>query len=234
MTKKWRDVNGFYQIYPRSFKDSNGDGVGDLRGVIAKLDYIKGGDNSLGIDAIWFSPFYPSPQADMGYDVADYCDIDPVFGSLDDFKELVEKAHARDIKVMVDFVPNHTSNQHPWFVESQSSKDNDKNDFYVWRDAKPDGSEPNNWLSIFGGSAWQWHEGRQQYYLHTFLKEQPDLNWDNPAVRLRIYRTRCRPKPAAEMRIRRRRAYSSERVLPQKSVRARPFPLLRPAPLYAP
>lgn len=183
MTKKWRDVNGFYQIYPRSFKDSNGDGVGDLRGVIDKLDYIKGGDNSLGIDAIWFSPFYPSPQADMGYDVADYCDIDPIFGSLDDFKELVEKAHARDIKVMVDFVPNHTSNQHPWFVESQSSKDNDKNDFYVWRDAKPDGSEPNNWLSIFGGSAWQWHEGRQQYYLHTFLKEQPDLNWDNPEVR---------------------------------------------------
>ena len=186
MAKKWRDVNGFYQIYPRSFKDSNGDGVGDLRGVIAKLDYIKGGDNSLGIDAIWFSPFYPSPQADMGYDVADYCDIDPIFGSLDDFKELVEKAHARDIKVMVDFVPNHTSNQHPWFVESQSSKDNDKNDFYVWRDAKPDGSEPNNWLSTFGGSAWQWHEGRQQYYLHTFLKEQPDLNWDNPAVRFEM------------------------------------------------
>ena len=117
MTKKWRDVNGFYQIYPRSFMDSNGDGVGDLRGVIDKLDYIKGGDNSLGIDAIWFSPFYPSPQADMGYDVADYCDIDPIFGSLDDFKELVEKAHARDIKVMVDFVPNHTSNQHPWFLE---------------------------------------------------------------------------------------------------------------------
>ena len=115
MTKKWRDVNGFYQIYPRSFMDSNGDGVGDLRGVIERLDYIKGGDNSLGIDAIWFSPFYPSPQADMGYDVADYCDIDPIFGSLDDFKELVEKAHARDIKVMVDFVPNHTSNQHPWF-----------------------------------------------------------------------------------------------------------------------
>ena len=129
MAKKWRDVNGFYQIYPRSFKDSNDDGVGDLRGVIDKLDYIKGSDNSLGIDAIWFSPFYPSPQADMGYDVADYCDIDPIFGSLDDFKELVEKAHARDIKVMVDFVPNHTSNQHPWFLESQSSKDNDKNDF---------------------------------------------------------------------------------------------------------
>ena len=123
MAKKWRDVNGFYQIYPRSFKDSNDDGVGDLRGVIDKLDYIKGSDNSLGIDAIWFSPFYPSPQADMGYDVADYCDIDPVFGSLDDFKELVEKAHARDIKVMVDFVPNHTSDQHPWFLESQSSKD---------------------------------------------------------------------------------------------------------------
>jgi alpha amylase, catalytic domain len=183
MAEKWCDVNAFYQIYPRSFMDSNGDGIGDLRGVIDKLDYIKSGDKSLGIDAIWFSPFYPSPQADMGYDVADYCDIDPIYGSLDDFKELIKKAHQRDIKVMIDFVPNHTSEQHPWFIESQSSRDNSKSDFYTWRDARADGSPPNNWLSIFGGSAWQWHEGRQQYYLHTFLKEQPDLNWDNPAVR---------------------------------------------------
>lgn len=183
MAEKWCDVNAFYQIYPRSFMDSNGDGIGDLRGVIDKLDYIKGGDKSLGIDAIWFSPFYPSPQADMGYDVADYCDIDPIYGSLDDFKELIKRVHQRDIKVMIDFVPNHTSEQHPWFVESQSSRDNSKSNFYTWRDARADGSPPNNWLSIFGGSAWQWHEGRQQYYLHTFLKEQPDLNWDNPAVR---------------------------------------------------
>ena len=183
MAEKWCDVNAFYQIYPRSFMDSNGDGIGDLRGVIDKLDYIKSGDKSLGIDSIWFSPFYPSPQADMGYDVADYCDIDPIYGSLDDFKELIKKAHQRDIKVMIDFVPNHTSEQHPWFIESQSSRDNSKSDFYTWRDARADGSPPNNWLSIFGGSAWQWHEGRQQYYLHTFLKEQPDLNWDNPVVR---------------------------------------------------
>lgn len=183
MAEKWCDVNAFYQIYPRSFMDSNGDGIGDLRGVIDKLDYIKSGDKSLGIDAIWFSPFYPSPQADMGYDVADYCDIDPIYGSLDDFKELIKRAHQRDIKVMIDFVPNHTSEQHPWFVESQSSRDNSKSDFYTWRDARADGSPPNNWLSIFGGSAWQWHEGRQQYYLHTFLKEQPDINWDNLAVR---------------------------------------------------
>lgn len=183
MAEKWCDVNAFYQIYPRSFMDSNGDGIGDLRGVIDKLDYIKSGDKSLGIDAIWFSPFYPSPQADMGYDVADYCDIDPIYGSLDDFKELIKKTHQRDIKVMIDFVPNHTSEQHPWFIESQSSRDNSKSNFYTWRDARADGSPPNNWLSIFGGSAWQWHEGRQQYYLHTFLKEQPDLNWDNPVVR---------------------------------------------------
>lgn len=186
--KRWTEVNVLYQIYPRSFMDANGDGVGDLRGVIDKLDYLKGGENSLGVDAIWFSPFYPSPQADMGYDVSEYCDIDSLYGSLDDFKELVEKAHQRDIKVMVDFVPNHTSDQHAWFRESSSSRDNDKSDFYTWRDARADGSPPNNWLSIFGGSAWQWHEGRQQYYLHTFLKEQPDLNWDNPAVRQEMKR----------------------------------------------
>lgn len=181
--KPWSDVNAIYQIYPRSFQDSNDDGVGDLRGVIDRLEYIHGHKDSLGIDAIWFSPIFPSPMADMGYDVSNYCDIDPLFGTLDDFKELVAKSHELGINVMVDFVPNHTSNQHPWFTESRSSKTNDKRDYYVWRDAKPDGSAPNNWPSIFGGSAWEWDEGRGQYYLHTFLKEQPDLNWDNPMVR---------------------------------------------------
>jgi alpha-glucosidase len=182
-SKPWRDVNAIYQIYPRSFQDSDGDGVGDLRGVIQRLDYIKGQKHSLGIDAIWFSPIFVSPMADMGYDVSDYCAIDPLFGTLDDFKQLLEKAHALDMNVMLDFVPNHTSDQHPWFVESRSSKHNPKKDYYVWRDAKPDGSLPNNWLSIFGGPAWEWDDERQQYYLHTFLKEQPDLNWDNPMVR---------------------------------------------------
>lgn len=182
-SKPWRDVNAIYQIYPRSFKDASGDGVGDLRGVIEQIDYIHGQKDSLGIDAIWFSPFYPSPMADMGYDVSDYCDIDPLFGTLDDFKELIAKAHAGGINVMIDLVPNHTSDQHPWFVESRSSRSNPKADYYVWRDAKPDGSPPNNWLSIFGGGAWEYDDVREQYYLHTFLKEQPDLNWDNPMVR---------------------------------------------------
>ena len=181
--QRWKDVNAIYQIYPRSFRDSDGDGVGDLRGVIEQLDYIRGRDDSLGIGAVWFSPFYKSPQADMGYDVSDYCDIDPQYGTLDDFRNLLAEAHHRGIKVMVDFVPNHTSNQHPWFAESRTSRDNAKADYYVWRDPKPDGSPPNNWISIFGGPAWEWNEERKQYYLHTFLKEQPDLNWDNPAVR---------------------------------------------------
>lgn len=181
-SKPWSEVNAIYQIYPRSFKDSNSDGIGDLRGVIEKLDYIHGQKDSLGIDAIWFSPIFSSPMADMGYDVSDYCDIDTLFGTLDDFKELVEKAHERNINVMIDFVPNHTSDQHPWFLASRKN-DKDKKDYYVWRDAKPDGSPPNNWLSIFGGSAWEWDDDRKQYYLHTFLKEQPDLNWDNPLVR---------------------------------------------------
>ncbi|OYX36955.1 hypothetical protein B7Z00_04115 [Candidatus Saccharibacteria bacterium 32-50-10] len=182
-SKPWRDVNAIYQIYPRSFMDSNGDGIGDLRGIIDRLDYIHGQKDSLGIDAIWFSPIFPSPMLDMGYDVSDYCGIDPLFGTLDDFKELIDKAHQREINVMVDFVPNHSSDQHPWFQASRQSKDNPHSDYYVWRDAKPDGSLPNNWLSIFGGPAWEYDEVRGQYYLHTFLKEQPDLNWDNPMVR---------------------------------------------------
>ena len=182
-SKNWREINAIYQIYPRSFMDSNSDGVGDLRGVIDKIDYLHGNKDSLGVDAIWFSPIFTSPMADMGYDVSDYCGIDPLFGTMADFNDLVEAAHKRGIKIMLDFVPNHTSDQHPWFVESRTSRTNDKHDFYVWRNAKPDGSPPNNWMSIFGGPAWEWDEGRGQYYLHTFLKEQPDLNWDNPQVR---------------------------------------------------
>ncbi|MGB4800657.1 MAG: alpha-amylase family glycosyl hydrolase [Candidatus Saccharimonadales bacterium] len=182
-TKTWRSVNAVYQIYPRSFQDSSGDGIGDLRGVIDRLPYLAGDTDSLGVDAVWFSPFFPSPMADFGYDVSDYCDIDSLFGTLDDFKELLSAAHARGLKVMIDFVPNHSSNQHPWFLESKSARTSSKRDYYVWRNPKPDGSPPNNWLSIFGGSAWQWDHTTRQYYLHTFLKEQPDLNWDNPAVR---------------------------------------------------
>lgn len=182
-SRSWREVNAIYQIYPRSFQDTNSDGIGDIRGVIDRLDYIHGQKDSLGIDALWFSPIFPSPMADMGYDVSNYCGIDPLYGTLEDFKELIEKAHERNINIMVDFVPNHSSDQHPWFVESRSSRTNDLHDYYVWRDPKPDGSPPNNWLSIFGGSAWEYDEGRGQYYLHTFLKEQPDLNWDNPMVR---------------------------------------------------
>lgn len=180
---RWYDVNGIYQIYPRSFKDSNGDGVGDIAGMTEMLDYIKGAPESLGVDAVWISPFFRSPMADFGYDVSDYYSIDPLFGDLDDFKKFLAAAHDRDIKVMIDYVPNHTSDEHPWFVASKSSRDNDKRDWYVWRDAKPDGSPPNNWLSVFGGSAWQWDEATGQYYLHTFLAKQPDLNWDNPEVR---------------------------------------------------
>lgn len=181
--KTWKKVNAIYQIYPRSFHDSNGDGIGDLRGILAKLPYLKGEVGSLGVDAIWLSPIFPSPMADFGYDVSDYCDIDPAYGTLEDLKELLTAAHGRGIKVMLDFVPNHSSDQHPWFKISRSSLDNDKRSYYVWRNPKPDGSPPNNWLSIFGGSAWEWDEATGQYYLHTFLKEQPDWNWDNPDVR---------------------------------------------------
>lgn len=177
---KWSDVNVIYQIYPRSFQDSDDNGIGDLRGVTSRLDYLV---DILGVGAIWFSPFFPSPMADFGYDVKDYCDIDPIFGTLDDFRSLLSAAHERGLKVMIDFVPNHTSSEHPWFAESRSSCDSPKRDYYVWRDPKPDGSAPNNWLSIFGGPAWEYDKKTGQYYLHTFLKEQPDLNWDNPEVR---------------------------------------------------
>ncbi|MGF1497459.1 MAG: alpha-amylase family glycosyl hydrolase [Elainellaceae cyanobacterium] len=173
----WRSAV-IYQVYPRSFMDSNGDGVGDLQGILQKLDYIS----SLGVDAVWISPFVKSPMKDFGYDVADYCAIEPVFGTMDDFKELLAAAHDHGLKILMDQVWNHTSDQHPWFVESRQSRDNPKADWYVWADPKPDGSPPNNWRATFGGGAWEWDEIRQQYYLHNFLKEQPDLNWYNPEV----------------------------------------------------
>lgn len=175
---RWWQSGIVYQIYPRSFQDSNGDGVGDLAGISRRLDYLSW----LGIDAIWISPIYPSPMADFGYDVSDYCDVDPLFGSLSDFDALLRAVHARGLKLILDFVPNHTSDQHPWFIESRSSRNNPKRDWYIWRDAKADGSPPNNWMSNFGGSAWQWDAASGQYYYHAFLKEQPDLNWRNPAV----------------------------------------------------
>ena len=158
--------------------DSDRDGVGDLAGITSRLDYLQ----SLGVTAIWISPIYPSPMADFGYDVSDYCGIQPLFGTFADFDLLVQESHKREIRVILDFVPNHTSDQHPWFIESVSSRDNPRRDWYIWRDAKPGGGVPNNWLSHFGGSGWEWDEATKQYYYHAFLKEQPDLNWRNPKV----------------------------------------------------
>jgi glycosidase len=180
MSHPWWHRAVIYQIYPRSFKDTTGTGVGDLGGIVANIDYLS---DTLGVDALWLSPFYPSPMKDFGYDVADYCGVDPLFGDLDAFDRLVEAAHARGLKLIVDYVPNHSSDQHPWFQASRSSRDHPKRDWYVWEDPAPDGGPPNNWLSIFGGSAWEWDEATEQYYLHTFLKEQPDLNWRHPQVR---------------------------------------------------
>lgn len=180
----WWKNGVIYQIYPRSFMDTNSDGIGDLEGVIQKMDYLNDGtERSLGIDAIWFNPIFPSPMADFGYDVSDYCDIHPLFGDLAAFDRLIIEAHRRNIRIILDFVPNHTSDKHPWFLESRSNCENPKRDWYIWRDAKPDGSLPNNWGSAFGGPAWEWDEGTGQYYLHSFLKEQPDLNWRNPEVK---------------------------------------------------
>ncbi len=176
--KDWWRGAVIYQIYPRSYQDSNGDGVGDLSGIIHRLPHIA----SLGVDAIWISPFFRSPMLDFGYDVSDYRDIDPLFGTLGDFDALISRAHDLGLKVMIDLVLSHTSDQHVWFQESRSARDNPKSDWYVWADAKPDGTPPNNWLSIFGGSAWEWDGERQQYFLHNFLKEQPDLNLHNMDV----------------------------------------------------
>tara|TARA_R110001583_G_scaffold77193_2_gene210360 strand:+ start:3169 stop:4803 length:1635 start_codon:yes stop_codon:yes gene_type:complete len=175
----WWRGGVIYQIYPRSLMDSNGDGVGDLQGIIAKLDYIA----SLNVDAIWISPFFKSPMKDFGYDISDYLEIDPLFGTMTDFDQLIEKAHQLNIKVVIDQVLSHTSDQHHWFEQSRQSRDNDKADWYVWADPKDDGSAPNNWLAIFGGCAWEWEPRRQQYYLHNFLKSQPDVNFHCPQVR---------------------------------------------------
>ncbi|HEY8591416.1 MAG TPA: alpha-glucosidase [Sphingomicrobium sp.] len=177
VTEWWRGA-AIYQIYPRSFADSDGNGIGDLRGITEHLDYVA----DLGVDGIWLSPFFTSPMRDFGYDVSDYCDVDPVFGTLADFDALLARAHALKLKVIIDQVYSHSSDQHPWFAESRSSRTNGKADWYVWADAKPDGSPPNNWQAVFGGPAWQWDARRGQYYLHNFLPEQPDLNVHNPAV----------------------------------------------------
>jgi alpha-glucosidase len=175
----WWKRGIIYQIYPRSFQDTNCDGIGDLEGIRRRLDYLKW----LQVDAIWISPIYPSPMADFGYDVADYCGIDSVFGTLQDFDRLIVEAHARHLKLILDFVPNHTSDRHPWFLESRASRTNPKRDWYIWRDGKADGAPPNNWMSNFGGPAWTFDEASGQYYYHAFLREQPDLNWRNPEVR---------------------------------------------------
>jgi alpha-glucosidase len=182
-TASWWQRGIVYQIYPRSFMDSNGDGIGDLRGIADRLDYLTW----LGVDALWLSPIFPSPMKDFGYDVSDYVGIHPIFGTMDDFDYLLKEAHKREIRIVLDLVPNHTSSEHAWFKESRSSRDNPKRDWYIWRDAKPDGSPPNNWLAYFGGAAWTWDETTQQYYLHSFLPEQPDLNWHNPEVRRAMY-----------------------------------------------
>jgi alpha-glucosidase len=176
---RWWQRGVIYQIYPRSFQDSNGDGVGDLSGIIARLDHLV----DLGVDAVWISPIYPSPMADFGYDVSNYCDVAPIFGTLADSSRLITEAHSRKLKVIFDFVPNHTSNQHPWFLMSRSSRKNEYRDWYIWHDPAPGDGPPNNWLSNFGGSAWEWDEKTGQYYYHSFLKEQPDINWRNPEVK---------------------------------------------------
>ncbi len=183
MSALWWQRGVIYQIYPRSFQDSNGDGVGDLRGIIERLPYLV----ELGVDAVWLSPVFPSPMADFGYDVSNYIDIDPLFGSLADFDALIETAHGHGLKILLDLVPNHTSDQHPWFRESRSSRHNRKRDWYLWRDPASDGGPPNNWLSEFGGPAWEYDSETGQYYYHAFLAAQPDLNWRNPEVAHAIY-----------------------------------------------
>lgn len=181
-TNPWWRGAVIYQVYPRSLMDSNADGIGDIPGIISKLDYIA----SLGVDAIWVSPFFKSPMKDFGYDISDYRDIDPIFGNLDDFDQLIEQAHSKGIKIIIDQVLSHTSDQHAWFEESRQCRNNPKADWYVWADPKDDGTPPNNWLSIFGGCAWEWEPRREQYYLHNFLKSQPDLNFHNAEVRAEI------------------------------------------------
>jgi alpha-glucosidase len=179
----WWQRGIIYQIYPRSFQDGNADGIGDLNGIRQRLDYFV----ELGVDALWISPIYPSPMVDFGYDIMDYRGIDPIFGTLGDFDRLLQEVHGRGLKLILDFVPNHTSDRHPWFVESRSSRQNPKRDWYIWRDPGPDDRAPNNWLANFGGSGWELDPSTGQYYYHAFLKEQPDLNWRNPEVRQAMY-----------------------------------------------
>src|SRR5260221_3034551 len=179
----WWNHAVIYEIYPRSFQDSNGDGVGDINGITSRLDYLR----DLGIDAIWICPMYPSPLVDFGYDISDYTAIDPLYGTLADFDRLITEARKRNIRVIMDFVANHTSDQHPWFQESRASRTNPKRDWYVWRDGKGSGHPPSNWLSWFGHSAWTFDPKTNQYYYHYFYTEQPDLNWRNPEVRKAMY-----------------------------------------------
>jgi len=183
MKRNWWKEAVAYQVYPRSFNDSNGDGIGDLPGLIEKLDYLE----NLGIDVIWLSPMYPSPNDDNGYDISDYKGIMSEFGTMNDFDQLLSSIHQRGMKLILDLVVNHTSDEHPWFIESKSSKTNEKRDWYIWADPKPDGSEPNNWESIFNGSTWEFDESTKQYYFHLFSKKQPDLNWENPDVRQAVF-----------------------------------------------
>lgn len=178
----WKEAV-IYQIYPRSFFDTNGDGIGDIQGIIEKLDYLT----DLGVDAVWISPVYPSPMFDFGYDISDYEGIDPVFGDLETFRKLLKEAHSRGIKIIMDLVINHTSHLHPWFLESRSSKESRKRDWYIWKD-KVEGKEPNNWMAAFGGKAWEWDEKTEQYYYHAFTVEQPDLNWRNPEVKQAVFK----------------------------------------------
>jgi alpha-glucosidase len=181
---EWWKTGVIYQVYPRSFMDASGDGTGDLRGITGRLDYLEW----LGVDAVWLSPIYPSPMADFGYDISDHTDVDPTFGTLSDFDELLAEAHRRGMRVILDYVPNHTSDEHPWFLESRSSRENLRRDWYIWADPDPGGGPPNNWQSFFGGgSAWEWDGATEQYYLHLFDPKQPDLNWRNPEVREAMY-----------------------------------------------
>ena len=181
----WWQTGIIYQIYPRSFQDGNGDGVGDLTGIRSRLDYLKW----LGIKGVWISPIYKSPMADFGYDISDYCSIHPLFGNMAEFDVLLQEVHANGMKLILDLVPNHTSNEHPWFLESKSSRLSSKRDWYIWKDPATDGGLPNNWLSVFGGPAWEWDDNTQQYYYHAFLKEQPDLNWRNPDLQQAMFDT---------------------------------------------
>ena len=182
-SESWWKTGVIYQVYPRSFQDSNNDGIGDLAGITQRLDYLSW----FGVDVLWLSPIYPSPMADFGYDISNYTDVHPLFGTLQDLDMLVQQAHQRSLKVVLDFVPNHTSDEHPWFQQSRGSRENEKRDWYLWRDPAPGGGPPNNWVSMFGGSAWQFDSQTGQYYLHLFDVKQPDLNWRNPQVRQAMY-----------------------------------------------